>query len=105
MLGPIFMGGSHTWRLPFMYWNQQTADYYAGHFKLEKSKYQNLKLALSFWVWQKKTPVKNHSKMLELYLTEGLSLQVLLWEVVEGRSTSKEDVDAVVSTAVIHARR
>ena len=31
MLGPIFMGVSHTWRLPFMYWNQQTADYYAGH--------------------------------------------------------------------------
>ena len=31
MLGPIFMGGSHTWRLSFMYWNQQTADYYAGH--------------------------------------------------------------------------
>ena len=31
MLGPIFMGGSHTWRLPYMYWNQQTADYYAGH--------------------------------------------------------------------------
>ena len=30
-LGPIFMGVSHTWRLPFMYWNQQTADYYAGH--------------------------------------------------------------------------
>ena len=31
MLGPIFMSVSHTWRLPFMYWNQQTADYYAGH--------------------------------------------------------------------------
>ena len=33
MFGPIFMGVSHTWRLPFMYWNQQTADYYAGHCK------------------------------------------------------------------------
>ena len=31
MLGPIFMGVSHTWRLSFMYWNQQTADYYVGH--------------------------------------------------------------------------
>ena len=36
MLGPIFMGGSHTWRLPFMYWNQQTADYYAGHCNLTR---------------------------------------------------------------------
>ena len=25
------MGVSHTWKLPFMNWNQQTADYYAGH--------------------------------------------------------------------------
>ena len=35
MLGPIFMGVSHTWRLPFMYWNQQTVDYYAGHCRAE----------------------------------------------------------------------
>ena len=39
MLGPIFMGVSHTWRLPFMYWNQQTADYYAGHCKIINSYY------------------------------------------------------------------
>ena len=25
------MGVSHTWRLLFLYWNQQMADYYAGH--------------------------------------------------------------------------
>ena len=37
MLGPIFMGVSHTWRLPSMYWNQQTADYYASHC-IQKSK-------------------------------------------------------------------
>ena len=35
MLGPIFMGVSHTWKLPFMYWNQQMADYYAGHCRLQ----------------------------------------------------------------------
>ena len=45
MLGPIFMGVSHTWRLSFMYWDQQTADYYAGHckngsFNQSKMKYQ-----------------------------------------------------------------
>ena len=27
----LFMSVSHTWRLPFMYWNQQTTDYYADH--------------------------------------------------------------------------
>ena len=35
MLGPISMGVSHTRKLPFMYWNQQTADYYAGHCKID----------------------------------------------------------------------
>ena len=31
VLGSIFMTVSHTCKLPFMYWNQQAADYYAGH--------------------------------------------------------------------------
>ena len=41
ILGPIFMGVSHTWRLPFMYWNQQTADNYAGHCIRNYRKFSN----------------------------------------------------------------
>ena len=42
MLGPIFMGVSYTWRLPFMYWNQQMADYYAGHCIFHKTEIQTV---------------------------------------------------------------
>ena len=37
-------------------------------------------------------------------LTEGFSLHVRLWDVVETRSTSNEDVEAVVSMAIDEAK-
>ena len=46
MLGPIFIGVSHSWKLPFMYWNQQMADYYAGHCTTRYSIVGNL-----FWTY------------------------------------------------------
>jgi len=47
VLGSIFMGVRHGLKLPFMYWNQQTADYSTHHCKHNEHLKQYNSLSLS----------------------------------------------------------
>ena len=77
MLGPIFMGVSHTWKLPFMNWNQQTADYYAGHCTFFSADIQQMSAELKIM----KNILKTKQNIREVFHAENknATLKRILW--------------------------
>ena len=82
MLGPIYMGGNHTWRLPFMYWNRQTADYlvlctqvYIAHRIQQQIPKLRIRIFTFFLTFQNKTSY--NESVVYMFI-----LQCFLWKVI-----------------------